>query len=182
MKTYVITLSRCFIANHKRAGEETHFKEKFLLGQGCPDCDKPQDLSGVNISDCNGCVNACSLPKLHTIRANYLLWERRIRDIQEGKAYLSVRQWTGKPYRSKQIEIARLTAEDGVGIQKARIMPEANFMVAIDEDYEKYLCTPEEIQGLANNDGLSLADWCDWFRGYDLSKPLAIIHFTKFRY
>ena len=182
MKTYVITLSRQFLVNHKRAGEETHFKEKFLLGQSCPDCASPQDLSGINISDCNGCVRACSFPKLHTIRANYPLWEKRIKEVQEGKAVLSVRQWTGKPYRSKQIEIARLTAKDGVEIQKARIMPEANFMVAIDEDYEKYLCTPEEIQGLANNDGLSLADWKEWFNGYDHSKPMAIIHFTKFRY
>lgn len=35
---------------------------------------------------------------------------------------------------------------------------------------------------LANNDGLSKEDWQEWFRGYDLSKPMAIIHFTKFRY
>ena len=41
MKTYVITLSRHFLANHKRAGEETHFKEKFLLGQGLTDYDTP---------------------------------------------------------------------------------------------------------------------------------------------
>lgn len=25
-------------------------------------------------------------------------------------------------------------------------------------------------------------DWVEWFGGYDPSKPLAIIHFTKFRY
>ena len=35
---------------------------------------------------------------------------------------------------------------------------------------------------LANNDGLTLRDWCAWFKDYDLSKPLAIIQFTKFRY
>ena len=52
MKTYVITLSRHFLANHKRAEEETHFKEKFLLGQGLTDYDTP------------------SMAKIHTIRAN----------------------------------------------------------------------------------------------------------------
>ena len=166
MKTYVITLSRSFLTKHSKAGEPTNFRDAFNAGQVFN----------------RGSECTYLRPKLHTIRANYLLWEKRIKEVQEGKAFLSVRQWTGKPYRSKQVEIARLTAANGVGIQKARIMPEANFMVAIDEDYEKYLCTPEEIQGLANNDGLSLADWCDWFRGYDLSKPLAIIHFTKFRY
>lgn len=86
MKTYVITLSRHFLANHKRAGEETHFKEKFLLGQGLTDYDTP------------------SMAKIHTIRANYPLWEKRIKEVQEGRAVLSVRQWTGKPYRSKQVE------------------------------------------------------------------------------
>ena len=37
---------------------------------------------------------------------------------------------------------------------------------------------------LAENDGLTLADWEAWFSNpkYDLSEPMAIIHFTKFRY
>ena len=145
MKTYVITLSKHFLANHKRAGEETHFKEKFLNGA-----------------------------KLHTIRANYPLWEKRIKEVQEGKAYLSVRQWTGKPYRSKQIEIARLTAANGVGIQKLELTNDLSECIVGDHRYS-YVC-------IAKNDGLHPADWLDWFSCYDLSKPLAIIHFTKFRY
>ena len=158
MKTYVITLSRHFLANHKLAGEETHFKEKFLLGQGLTDYDTP------------------SLAKIHTIRANYPLWEKRIKEVQDGKAFLSVRQWTGKPYRSKQVEIAMLTAENGVGIQMLRFLGD-NF----NGGYIRNGVYPSD-EILAKNDGLSLADWCDWFRGYDLSKPLAIIHFTRFRY
>lgn len=180
MKTYALTLSKVFPKTHARAGEPTNFKVKFSIGQGCPDCDEPQDLSGVNISACNSCVNACSLQKLHTIRSNYLLWAKRIKEIQEGYAVLSIRQWTGKPYRSKQVEIARLTADDGIGIQ----------ILSFDKDRDgvpslKYF----NISGkyidwgiLANNDGLTLDDWREWFKGYDLSKPMAIIHFTKFRY
>ena len=162
MKTYVITLSRHFLANHKRAGEETHFKEKFLLGQGLTDYDTP------------------SLAKIHTIRANYPLWEKRIKEIQEGHAVLSVRQWSGKPYRSKQVEIARLTADNGIGIQKLSFdkdkdgVPSFKFL----NINGKYI----DRETLANNDGLSLNDWVDWFWGYDLSEPMAIIHFTKFRY
>lgn len=72
MKTYVITLSKYFLANHKRAGEETHFKEKFLIGQGLTDYDTP------------------SLAKIHTIRANYPLWEKRIKEVQEGRTTLSI--------------------------------------------------------------------------------------------
>lgn len=174
MKTYVITLSRHFLANHKRAGEETHFKEKFLLGQGCPDCASPQDLSGINISDCNSCVRACSFPKLHTIRANYPLWEKRIKEVQAGRAVLSIRQWTGKPYRSKQVEIATLTAGSGVGIQLMELTNDFAECI-IGSHHHSYVT-------VAKNDGLHPADWLDWFSSYEFSKPMAIIHFTKFRY
>lgn len=179
-KTYVMMLSAVFPKTHNKAGMPTGFNVKFSLGQGCPDCDKPQDLSGVNISDCNGCVNACSLPKLHTIRSNYPLWEKRIKEIQEGHAVLSIRQWTGKPYRSKQVEIARLTADNGIGIQKLSFHNDKDGVPSLkffDID-GKYI--DREI--LANNDGLAEEYWQEWFRDYDLSKPMAVIHFTKFRY
>ena len=174
-KTYVLTLSKVFPKTHNKAGTPTGFKVKFALGQGCPDCDKPQDLSGVNISDCNGSVNACSLPKLHTIRANYPLWEKRIKEVQEGNAVLSVRQWSGKPYRSKQEEIARLTAESGIGIQKLEFTDNRLRFPYIDDSWEN-------MTSIAKNDGLSLEDWVEWFKNYDLSEPMVIIHFTKFRY
>lgn len=157
MKTYVITLSKHFLANHKRAGEETHFKEKFLLGQGLTDYDTP------------------SMAKIHTIRANYPLWEKRIKEVQEGRAVLSIRQWTGNPYRSKQVEIAMLTAENGVGVQKLEFYNNTLGLCHIGIVYQRKY-------ELAHHDGLSFEDWEEWFKGYDLSKPLAIIHFTKFRY
>lgn len=158
MKTYVITLSRYFLAAHSKAGEPTNFRDAFNAGQVFN----------------RGSECTYLRPKLHTIRANYPLWENRIKEVQDGKAMLSIRQWTGKPYRSKQIEIARLTAKDGVGIQKLEIFD---------------LMRPAKVDGrlvdlmdLAHNDGLSFSDWYHWFRGYGLSKPMAIIHFTKFRY
>lgn len=156
MKTYVITISKHFLTTHKRAGEETHFKEKFLLGQGLTDYDTP------------------SMAKIHTIRANYPLWEKRIKEVQEGRAVLSIRQWTGKPYRSKQVEIARLTTEDGVGIQLLELTNDLSECIVGDHRHS--------YVSVAKNDGLHPADWLDWFSCYDLSKPMAIIHFTKFRY
>jgi hypothetical protein len=138
---------------HKQAGKPTNFKEKFLRGE-----------------------------KIHTIRANYPLWEKRIKEVQDGRAVLSVRQWTGKPYRSKQVEITTLTAEDEIGVQTARIVAGIYLKIIFGENFEHYFVSEEERTLLAKNDGLSLEDWKEWFRSYDITNPLAIIHFTKFRY
>ena len=146
MKTYVLTLSKSFPRTHARAGEPTEFREKFLKKE-----------------------------KIHTIRANYLLWVRRIIDIQAGNAVLSIRQWAGKPYRSKQVEIAMLTAENGIGIQRLDIF---DFMRPAKVDSSKLV----DLTDLANNDGLSFSDWYHWFRLADVIKPMVIIHFTRFRY
>lgn len=175
MKTYVLTLSKVFPKTHKQAGKETLFKDKFLLGIGCIDCQSEQDLSGENISTCNSCIRACCYPKIHTIRANYPLWMKRIKEVQNGRAVLSVRQWSGIPYRSKQVEIAHLSKDDGIGIQKLEFVDGKLGLPRIGIVYQR--------KGeLAINDGLSFEDWVNWFNNYDLTRPLAIIHFTIFRY
>lgn len=166
MKTYVITLSQVFPTGHKRSGEPTKFRAAFQSGQTCSKCKQR------NPAMCTGeCFSGL---KIHTIRANYPLWLKRITEVQQGKAVLSVRQWTGKPYRSPQEEIAMLTNEDGLGVQELKMID---------------LFRPTTINGnrvelpdLAANDGLSFNDWYDWFKSYDLKQPMAIIHFTKFRY
>ncbi|RHA39480.1 hypothetical protein [Odoribacter splanchnicus] len=175
MKTYVITLSKQFLSGHKEAGKPTNFRDKFLLGIGCPDCKTQQDLSGENISPCNSCIRACMYPKIHTMRSNYSLWEKRISEVERGEACLSIREWTGNPYHSKQIQIARLTKDDGVGIQKLEFLDGKIGLPRIGIVYQRKT-------ELASNDGLIIWDWEDWFRNYDLSKSMAIIHFTKFRY
>lgn len=150
MKTYVITLSKIFPKTHSRAGEPTNFRTLFETGV-----------------------------KIHTIRANYPLWEKRIKEIQDGEACMSIRQWSGKPYASKQEEICRLTADNGVGIQYM-YYPEL-MCGALNEDGNDTTKTLSANQ-LAKNDGLTFSDWQYWFKDYDHSQPLAIIHFTKFRY
>lgn len=132
MKTHVLILSEYFPKTHPKAGLETYFFESIL-----------------------------HKVKKHTIRENFDYWEPKIKEVQEGKAVLSLRKWTGKPYNSKQVEVFRLTKEDGVGI----------------EETAKYPSTD-----LAQNDGLEMADFMDWFKGSDWSQTKAIIHFTPFRY
>lgn len=157
MKTYVIMLSEKFPKGHKKAGIPTEFAKLFNIGISTP-------------------AYALHLRKrkIHTIRANYTLWEQRISEIQAGRAVLSVRRWEGKPYRSKQVEIGVLTAKDGVGVQMLKMI--ALFRPAIINGHKV------ELPVLAANDGLSFNDWYEWFKAYDLNKPLAIIHFSEFRY
>lgn len=147
MKTYVLTLSKVFPATHPRKGEATGF------------------------------ANNLRRKKRHTIRANFPLWKKRFDEIERGEACLSIREWTGKPYRSKQKEIVRLTKEDGIGIQQLSFYyNNLNHHGVINAKKQPW------VSDIARNDGLSVDDWEAWFRNYDLSKPLAIIHFTKFRY
>lgn len=158
MKTYVITLSQVFPVTHIRKGEPTGFKDKFL--------------AAINKED-----EWC---KLHTIRANYELWKKRFDEIAAGNACLAIRQWTGRPYCSKQVELARLTREDGIGLQKLEIVKEKY------NSRELWLGYADgrqiDVNNLAQNDGLSLNDWIEWFKNYKLNQPMAIIHFTSFRY
>lgn len=157
MKTYVITLSKAFPKGHKKQGESTGFEDKVLNALNNSNPEQPK--------------------KLHTIRANFGLWALRIAEIKAGRAVLSIRQWTGKPYRSKQREIARMSKESGIGIQAVLFPDLTNTPPIIIGALDK-----TGLSEVAHNDGLSFEDWQEWFKTYDLSKSLAIIHFTKFRY
>lgn len=176
MKTYVITLSRNFPAKHPRHGEPTNF-----------------DIQTANAflkMNKKGIFFPKYGMKLHTIRGNYELWSKRFEQINAGKACLSLRYWTGKPYHSKQTEIVKLTKEDGIGLQKAYIERlqyiGRNDMKLSLRVVRGYWQTEDPIvdgETMAKNDGLSsLRDWMPFFNGHNISKPLAIIHFTKFRY
>lgn len=151
-KTYILTVSKVFPVTHKRKGEPTNFIESI----------------GRQI-------------KLHTIRANYELWRKRIDEVQKGDAVLRVVQWSAKPYKSKQETIMTLEVGSGIGIQRLTFKDKTlDGEIAISPDYDIWHST--RTKHLADNDGLSLVDFEEWFKKYDLSEPMAIIHFTKFRY
>jgi hypothetical protein len=153
MKTYYLTLSQVFPSTHPRAGEPTYFRENLRRS------------------------------KLHTIRANYDFWRKRFEKIAIGEAVLSVREWVGKPYgkHSSMRELALLTREDGIAIQKLEF-PFGTLNEVVIEDAKRVSLFSGIAETLARNDGLSPEDWGEWFKCYDLSKPMAIIHFTNFRY
>lgn len=163
MKKYVITLSKVFPSTHPRAGEPTMFSKNAFRWP--------------SVTDEPG-----TFYKIHTIRANYEFWRKRFEKIAAGEAFLSVREWVGKPYGkgSTQREIARLTREDGIGLQKLSFFKDRDGMTSL----KFFEVDGAHVDGslLSSNDGLSLEDWRNWFRDYDFSKPMAIIHFTKYRY
>ena len=162
MKTYVLILSQTFPAKHQRKGEATNFDA--------------QILNAVWRARNMNCVLPKYGMKLHTIRSNYDLWRKRFEQIDAGKAVLSIRYWIGKPYHSKQMEVYKLTNKDGIGLQRLEFYNGCLQQPIISGDMTI------RAEYLAKNDGLSFESWKDWFMSYDTSKPLAIIHFTKFRY
>lgn len=177
--TYYLTLSRVFPSTHCRAGEPTYFLEKMhnaLTGQDFSLRQTSRDDSyGETIIWCE----TIREKKLHTIRANYDFWAPRFEKIYAGEAALSVREWVGKPYGkgSTQREIALLTRDDGIGLQR------------MDVGGTSFTLHPIYIDGvavrpdtLASNDGLTVSDWLNWFASYNVNGPLAVIQFTKFRY
>ena len=142
MKVYVLTVSEFFPKTHPKAGLPTGF------------------------------INSISVfSKIHTIRANYELWLKRAEKINKGEAVLSVRCWTGKPYKSKQREVF---AFEKIGVEKLELDGLGWFIDGTDSDYK--------TSDFATNDGLSKEDFSAWFKGYDFSNPMAIIHFSNFRY
>lgn len=163
MKTFVITFSREFPSYHKRCGEPTNFVEKIISGE-----------------------------KIHTIRSSYMVWEDRFKKIYRGEACLSLRYWSDKPYRSKQVEFLRLTKDDGICLQPIIISDNRDYFVAKPFNIGEIITnahliniskTDEDLlilSQIAQNDGLSVDDFKYWFK--DRQFEGVIIHFTNFRY
>jgi hypothetical protein len=174
VKTFVLTVSRYFPKTHKRAGEPTCFVEKILSEQIA--CGLISKSEVEKYEPFSMFVFNTDEPKLHTIRANYPLWENRIKQVQKGKAIISLRYWSGKPYNSKQIEFCQLDKDSGIGIQGLQMTALGWFVNGYDSDFT--------TKDFAKNDGLTPIDFSEWFRGkisIDM-EPMAIIHFTHYRY
>lgn len=129
-----------------------------------------------------GFINSiASKSKVHTIRGNYNLWKKRFDEIDNGNAVLSVRYWSGKPYRSNQIERFVFNRHEGIGIERIILnhnnVVDGDCVIIGDRVFDKDIC-----KVLSNQDGLSLFDFNEWFSKYDKTKEMAIIHFTDFMY
>jgi hypothetical protein len=183
IKTYRAPLSRVFPATHPRSGQPTQFSEK--IGNRLTFL-----LHGYIFEETKDGV----LEKRHTCRGNYPLWEKQINEVVAGEAILVLYEWTDKPYRSKTHNIfvfyvskAKWFVDD---LRKDERYKDVSFVCDSGIGVQKLTVTdcfyadgnPISESLIAQNDGLSHVDFRYWFKDYDLSKPLAIIHWTDFRY
>jgi len=174
MKIYILIVSRQFMKSHPRVGEKTEFVCKILHAINHPG---GSDLYIRCGNECGvSCARRLKEPKIHTIRVNYDFWKKRIDEVTAGMAVLSVRYWSGKPYNSKQITVVDLTKKDGVTIQL--LTWHGGEAWSRNDNLPHWI----SIEELSKNDGLSVEDFKNWFKGYDLNERMAIIHFTEFRY
>jgi hypothetical protein len=106
-----------------------------------------------------------------------------MKEVQEGRAVIELFYWSDKPYRSKQIVFATLDKDSGCGVQQVGFrFIKIDHPILYKEPTKRVFEYDMDLTALAKNDGLSLEDFEAWFKNYDLSEPMAIIQFTKFRY
>jgi len=134
-------VAKTFQKDHPRAGEPTGFAQKIMSGE-----------------------------KIHTLRGNYDRWKMIVDEVNAGRAILSVRQWTDKPYKSKHEYITDFRE---LGLEKVGLNSRQQSVHVMNE----YMYAPFEI---AKNDGLTTKDFWSWFKESQADMPL--IHFTPFRY
>lgn len=149
LKTYVITMMVKFPTQAPYIAVTTGFKKKILSGE-----------------------------KKHTIRQNYKFWKKRIDEINAGKAILSVRQWSGKPYQSKQTEIKQFKHGE-IGYERITATGGA-YDIGINTGDGCYMLSNKRILTVAKNDGVPIDLFRKFFKGGVLDG--IIIHFTKLRY
>jgi hypothetical protein len=151
----VIILSRKFPAYHPKSGQPTHFPEKYW--QSLHIAGLPRDEYVKKIPELRPMLNDFIMNKNFGMEKNHTI--RLGRRWKDGDA-ASIRIWSDKPYRSKQIALDSLPV-------KLKVID-----IVIDYD-EGYIDTPNHsiplkarnlyCFNLAKNDGLGVKDLLDWF-------------------
>lgn len=146
-KQIIIMLSRVYPKKHTKAGEPTNFGKLLEVGR-----------------------------KIHTIRGNYDLWKVNEEKMKSGKYFISVRQWSGRPYHSKQVEIAQIRTPILVQRMELRYNHRTDSITAETDD-KRWV----DWMQIAYNDGMNTEDFKEWFFGKnqkeDKSFDGCVIHF-----
>lgn len=159
----VVILTKRFFDGHPRAGEETHFADLVRDGK-----------------------------KIHTCRDNADYWCNKIERLKAAGGTLSIREWEGKPYRSRQITIADIPAEQ-VDVQRLTVQRAyVHILNSNAEPLVGYRATINDklvpMKELATNDGFDrerdFEDFIDplFDKYHSDTITLAVIYFNNYRY
>jgi len=142
----VLTFSRFFPKGHPKHGQPTWFVEKIMAGLAdtLPDWKMKDDFI---LYDWYQYYN-CTMLKHHTIRVG---------NRWKAGDMASLRVWSDKPYRSKQVEFAK------VKIIKTWDVSISDGNYSINTIQHGSFIPDTGLQTLANNDGLYVADFWAWF-------------------
>jgi hypothetical protein len=142
----VITYSRTFPSYHPKVGQPTYFVEAIYKNLGF----KWKDIPNVLIEQY---VLAEGFSKGHTIRSG--------KRFKKGD-FFSPRVWSGKPYQSKQIILSKDIEIANVWdiIILVQDFGKLGLQAVITIDGKDF----QNIELLAKNDGLSIADFLHWFK------------------
>ena len=142
-KVYVLMLSKNFPEWHSCRGNKTHFEDKIKAGV-----------------------------KLNTYRISTKTWLKKAIDVMNGRAIISVREWTGEPYKTKQKELFKLGYKTKFNIcEISRNEEYANKFCIIEQSIFEYVLNKYPIsisslndcERLSREDGLSEVQFCEWF-------------------
>jgi len=147
----VITFSRTFPAYHPKAGQPTYFVEKFYNSLFSRNnlMDYP---IGLEINE-----NILEM-KNHTIRAGER-WKKG--------EYFSPRVWSGKPYNTPQIILAKdilITDVYDFEIKTAYKELPLDYDTDVIINHRFFHTDSEIMKTVAKNDGLTLAELLQWFK------------------
>lgn len=167
MKTHVIRIAKTFMKGHPAQGSPTWFAERIYEAL----VENPKEF----YSDKAKALNIQFAPKIHTIRSNYDAWKKKIDEVNAGTAKLVLKQWSGAPYRSNQVELISIAKKEdapdaGISCQLVECIAGSWFV-----DHKRVA-----MKRLAENDGLHPSDFQAWFPPN--FENYALIHFTKFKY
>lgn len=158
----LVVQERSFFYKNKPNLKPTHFIQRILVLYGCSRCHVLKD-------DCHSICNSVRVsPKIISIHQSYDWWKKRFDTLLKVNGVISL-------CYGGQIEFLRLRVEDGIGIQKLIFEDESLLKPMVDGRYIS-------IKDLSKHFGLRWEDFKEWCDRYDLTQPLAIIHYTGFRY
>ena len=151
----VLTFSRHFPKGHPKKGECTYFVEKIWNGFrqddfSLPDSFIPWTDNYSLLLTGNEYLMAMAVReiKYHTIRAGNRF---------KAGDMASLRVWSDKPYRSKQIEFAQVEVKKVWDF----VISDGNYSI---DTIEQGSFIPDcELEKLATNDGLNVDDFWSWF-------------------